>query len=53
MGEARHLGWAGVGVEEVEEVGVVGCEAVAEVNGFHGVEEGMGGVMVVEVAWTS
>ena len=53
MGEVRHLRWAGVGVEEVEEVGVVGWKAVAEVDGFHGVEEGVGGVMVVEVAGAS
>ena len=53
MGEVRHLRWAGVCVKEVEEVGVVGWEAVAEVDGFHGVEEGVGGVMVVEVAWAS
>ena len=53
MGEVRHLGWAGVCVEEVEEMGVVGRKTVAEVNGFHGVEEGVGGVMVVEVAGTS
>ena len=48
-----HLGWAGVGVEEVKEVGVVGWKAVAEVDGFQGVEEGVGGVVVVEVAWSS
>ena len=53
MGEVGHLGWAGVGVEEVEEVGVVGWEAVAEVDGFQWVEEGVGGVVVVEVAWSS
>lgn len=53
MGEVRHLRGAGVGVEEVEEVGVVGWEAVAEMDGFHRIEEGVGGVMVVEVAWPS
>lgn len=53
MGEVCHLGWAGVGVEEVEDVGVVGWEAVPEVNGFHGAEEGVGGVVVVEVARAS
>ena len=53
MGEVRHLGWAGVGVEKVEEVGVVGWKAMAEVDGFHGVEKGVGSVMVVEVAWAS
>ena len=32
---------------------VVGWEAVAEVDGFQGVEKGVGGVVVVEVAWSS
>ncbi len=53
MGEVRHLGWAGVCVEEVEEMGVVGWKTVAEVDGFHGIEEGVGGVVVVEVARAS
>lgn len=53
MGEVRHLGWAGVGVEEVEEVGVVGWETVAEVDGFHWGKEGVGCVVVVEVARAS
>ena len=38
VGEVRHLGWAGVCVEEVEQMGVVGRKTVAEVDGFHGVE---------------
>lgn len=53
VGEECHLSGAGMGVEEVEEVGVVGWEAVAEMDGFHRGEERVGGVMVVEVAWTS
>ena len=53
MGEVGHLAGAGVGVEEVEEVGVVGCETVAEMDGFHGVEQGMRGMMIVEAAWPS
>lgn len=53
VGEVCHLGWAGVGVEEVEEVGVVGWEAVAEMDGLHWGKEGVRGVVVVEIAWTS
>jgi len=41
VGEVRHLRWAGVGIEEVEDVGVVGWEAVAEADGFHGIEKGV------------
>ena len=50
MGKMCHLCRAGVSVEEVEEVGVVGGETVAEVDGFHGAEERVGGVVVVKVA---
>jgi len=49
VGEVRHLRGAGVGVEEVEDVGVVGWEAVAEGDRFHGVEQGRGRVVVVEI----
>lgn len=50
MGEMCHLRWAGVSVEEIEEVCVVGWETVAEVDGFHGGEERVRGVMVIEIA---
>lgn len=53
MGEVRHFSWAGVRVEEVEEVGVVSWKAVAKVNGFHGGKEGVGGVVIIEVARAS
>ena len=53
VGEVCHLGWAGVGVEEVKEVSVIRWEAVAKVDRFHGGEEGVRGVVIVEVAWTS
>ena len=33
--EVGHLSWAGVGVEEVEEMGVIGYKAMAELDGFH------------------
>ena len=51
--EVRHLGWAGVGVEEVEEMGVIRYKAMAEVDGFHWRKEGMGSVVVVVIAWSS
>ena len=51
--EVRHLSWAGVGVEEVEEMGVIGYKAMAEVDGFHWRKEGMGSVVVVITTWSS
>ena len=53
MSKVRHLRRAGVGIEEVEEVGVVCCKAVAEVDRFHWIQERVGCVMVVEIARTS
>jgi len=49
VGEVRHLGWVGIGVEEVEDVGVVCWETVAEGEGVHGGEEAVGGGRVVEI----
>ena len=48
MGEVGHLGWGRGGVEEVEDVCVVGWEAVGEGEGVHGGQEGVGGGWVVE-----
>ena len=44
-----HLCRVGVGVEEIEDVGVVGWEAVLERMAFGFCDEMMGGVMVVEI----
>ena len=49
VGKVGHLGWVGGGVEEVENVGVVGWEAVAEREGVHWGEEAIGGGAVIEV----
>ena len=53
VGEVGHLSGAGVGVKEVEKVGVVGGKAMAKVDGFHGVEEGVRSVVVIKITWTS
>lgn len=52
MGEVRHLRGAGVRIKEVEDVGVVGWEAVAEGNRFHGIEKGVRRAVIVEVRGT-
>lgn len=45
--EVCHLGWAGEVIKEIEDVVIVGWQAVAKVNCFHGGEKGMRGEMVV------
>ncbi len=46
VGEVGHLGGAGVGVEEVEDMGVEGWEAVTKGEAFHGGEKTVGGFVV-------
>lgn len=47
-----HLHGAGDAVEEIEDVSVVGWEAITEADGFHGGEKGVRGTMIVKFRWT-